>query len=360
MFNWTKLSSELFGKIFGFLPLRFVFSKTKLVCSKWKHIKSEFNEIAMYNNPIKFILLNVVNKKIYSLLDISIFDVISNINLIPNIKELKIINSSFCRASELQELCNLSNLENLEILGNWITNDFLMIICTNMNLRTLKINGSDISSIGLQYLTQMKNLHYLDLIMCKNIDDSTLEYIGQLHQLSGLNLYECGKITDKGISHLTNLVLLEYIHLSSKMITDYGLELLSGISTLKGIRLDFLNITQKGIEYLNNLNLIYLYISLFNFTDDIINNICSIISLKILFLENAHFLPCNTMRHLTRLKNLEQLRIYHQSKFNQPHSCQKYFLSLPQLKYLSCCSDLKKSNDVLKSLPDVNTKNFVI
>ena len=71
-----------------------------------------------------------------------------------------------------------------------------------------------ITDAGLEHVSQMQMLQYLELAANTHISDTGLAQLASMKSLTGLNLSGCPGITDRGLLHLTTKRDWQYIDLS--------------------------------------------------------------------------------------------------------------------------------------------------
>jgi hypothetical protein len=106
---------------------------------------------------------------------------------------------------------------------------FKSLVCP-AKVRIFKAPRS-ITDAGLQWLTALTGLQFLDLAWCNNITDAGLRCLAPLASLQHLDLRECSNITDAGLQCLAPLTSLQHLDLRGcNNITDAGLQALREVS----------------------------------------------------------------------------------------------------------------------------------
>lgn len=148
------------------------------------------------------------------------------------------------------------------------------------HLRSLNVNASSISDLGMQTIADMTSLEEL-VLAGTVIGDEGLRHIGKLAQLKRLYLYPSA-VSDVGMRHLIGLKKLEFLDAFWTGDTEKGMACVKQIQTLKSLYID-----NKAID------------------DATIEHICELKNL-----EHLAFLATSglTSRHLERLKFLANLR----------------------------------------------------
>ena len=120
------------------------------------------------------------------------------------------------------------------------------------HLKRLNLSGcKKITDIGLEYLTDIKQLESLDLGGCIEITDMGLKQLNNLTQLRSLNLGNCIEITDTGLEDVGKLTRLHTLDLGGcKNITDTGLAHIGKITELRSLNLaGCKRITNTGLTH---------------------------------------------------------------------------------------------------------------
>lgn len=167
----------------------------------------------------------------------------------PNLRSLDLSKCSNLTDTGLQPISELVNLTYLDLPRTKITNTGLQYLSKLVNLTYLNLQGCrGVTDAGP--LSQLVNLTYLNLDGC-NITDT--EPLSKLVNLTDLNLFSRSGIPTTGLSGLSNLLNLKNLDLSDSRITDTGLEKLSNLLNLKNLNLSGSEITDAGLEKLSKL-----------------------------------------------------------------------------------------------------------
>ncbi|MHC4445656.1 MAG: leucine-rich repeat domain-containing protein, partial [Planctomycetota bacterium] len=111
-----------------------------------------------------------------------------------------------------------------EIFLSPVSDTDLAKLSGSTGLRTLSLNGTQLTDAGMVHL-------------------------GKLHDLQRLEIYG-SNITDAGLAHLKGLTNLQHLDLFGSSVTDAGFVYLKQMSNLQELRLDLTQVTDKGIEVL--------------------------------------------------------------------------------------------------------------
>ena len=143
----------------------------------------------------------------------------------------------------LKALSGFENLESLTI-RNYpkITDDGLLHISNLRKLKSLKLNGLNISGEGFLYLSKLPYLYGLDLSEGLKITDEYLSHLADIPRLSLLDLQGCTEITDFGIEQLSSAKNLLALGVKDcDYITDESVSILQDM----GVNVD----TDGGVVY---------------------------------------------------------------------------------------------------------------
>ena len=113
---------------------------------------------------------------------------------------------------------------------------------------------SYITNLGLEQLTQFKNLQTLTLTFCYQITDEGLDHIANCTSLKNLDLYGCTEITDNGLTKFSSLSHLQRLSIRACLfITDISLNVLKEIQSLQYLNISHCyKITDNGRQTLKN------------------------------------------------------------------------------------------------------------
>jgi len=117
-------------------------------------------------------------------------------------------------------------------------------------LKTLNLWGANITSRGLEYITEIKSLERLYLPA--RVNNSGMVYVGKLKSLKVLYFGGNNFVTNDGLAQLSNLKSLEELALRSVRMTDQGLKYLSGLPHLRYLILGG-NFTNDAFLYLKDV-----------------------------------------------------------------------------------------------------------
>ena len=150
----------------------------------------------------------------------------------------------------------------------------------------------------------LKNLY---LRYCDNITDMGVSYIDNL---LSLDITGCSKITNNGILEMKKNNNLEKLNISETMIDDEGIEAIVKLfPNLKNLNISNINITNISMKYLINLNLLELNLSGTNIDDYGCIWIEKMKNIKILDLNNCHFITKEGIDRVSSIDNLIEINI---------------------------------------------------
>lgn len=157
------------------------------------------------------------------------------------IASIEILNLAFCHFTDkgLQHLpkLKLKRLE-LENCAN-ITDGACVHVGAIKTLEKLSLRSNKIGDKGVAQLTQLQNLNYLDLSLCKQISDKGLEHVVELQNLEQLGLQYLKRVTDEGVVQIEQLSNLVKLNLSgTKVSKNTALRLVANLKHLAQLNVD--------------------------------------------------------------------------------------------------------------------------
>jgi hypothetical protein len=167
----------------------------------------------------------------------------------PRLRVLNITLKSSIDSNGLAPLASFAKLEDLNLEGSKITDDQLEQLTKVKSIRKLRFRNTGVTAAGIKKLTGLNELELLDLRDCTNIGDSGLETIATFTKLKSL-LVNGEQVTDAGISHISALTELQLLVLPRSQVTDTGIAALSGTKKLKELDLFQAPISASGLAQL--------------------------------------------------------------------------------------------------------------
>jgi len=163
----------------------------------------------------------------------------------------------------LQHLSGVTSLESLDAGYAQITDVGLELLTPLTNLRELAIGGNKLTDVGLQSLRQLPGLIYLDLSGAERTDSGLwsvsltepgLDAIATLKNLRHLRLNGT-LVSSRGMERLAGLTKIEWLDLEGcQRIGDDVAPLLASFRTLRRVDLAGTQVTDKGIAALQRAN----------------------------------------------------------------------------------------------------------
>lgn len=205
-------------------------------------------------------------------------------------------------------LSNCVNLKTLDIGNSKFSDEGMEPLSLLTNLEKLCMEYcTTITGTGFKYLTTLTKLHTLNVSGCSITSDGFYE-IGQLTTLIDLNSTDCIHMSNLSLVHLSNLKLLKTLYL------QFSRELLDITPIGEMIDLEYLNIDDcehlsvsniDSWSRLDKLKTLSLYSS--GVSDDILECVSRLPSLKSLYIGNNTMFTNEGLRHLVSLTSLQDL-----------------------------------------------------
>lgn len=198
----------------------------------------------------------------------------------------------------LAHLAKMSALEELDLGGKHISDAGLVHLAKLPRLEYISLMGDAFSDRALVHLGRVPSLRVISLSPISgpnSYTDEGIKHLAKLPNLENLFLLDNPKITNAGMAYLKNSKSLKKLNLRRTRVDDDGVKHLKEIRTLESLELPDEKITDRGLEYVSELtNLKSLSIPLPHYNNP--NNY------TIYYTDKG-------LRHLTRLKHLEDLNI---------------------------------------------------
>jgi len=132
-----------------------------------------------------------------------------------------------------------------------VTDDWLKHLAGQDQLRRLELSGTAITSAGLVYLKDLKNLERLNVCLTA-VDDRGFEHLAGLTKMRRMVVCS-SKITGTGFRHLQGMKQLESINLHSSPASDAGLEAIGKLTSLRRLEIVHTKVTDAGLKHLAGL-----------------------------------------------------------------------------------------------------------
>jgi len=156
------------------------------------------------------------------------------------------VNGSKITSEGMNALGRLTQLEELDLRDCLLDKDQLPKLAKLTQLRVLRI-GPIMLTLGGD---MMRSQEQLDAIYSPT--DATLQALIPLFRLERLEL-DRAILTDRGLSHLRSLTNLRNLSLEAKGVTDDGLKVIGEFRTLTDLTLVCRGVTPNGLPHLNPL-----------------------------------------------------------------------------------------------------------
>jgi serine/threonine protein kinase len=133
----------------------------------------------------------------------------------------------------------------------------LMSLGPKLKLKTLLLGQTKIGKAGIQEISKMKSIEFLDLYELHNLDSNSFSPLGSLSALKSLNISTCKVVGDHPLNFdfLSKLVLLRRLESRElgSFVTNDNLVAIAHCKNLKKVNLSWCDIDVKGIEHLGQL-----------------------------------------------------------------------------------------------------------
>lgn len=137
-----------------------------------------------------------------------------------------------------------------------ITNGIVSSLSKCLSLRKLDI--SDNYSIDYYFIDNIskncKEISYLSLSNCMNIDDSSLKCLNELRKLIALDITYCKNITSKGLFYLKECIKLKKLLISNVKISQQDMRFIIYLKELNTLMLDNCGLNNKSFDFLYIMN----------------------------------------------------------------------------------------------------------
>jgi hypothetical protein len=166
------------------------------------------------------------------------FERLTRTNPLPQLRRLLVDLGPEAEADYvLAAVANCTELRSIKLNQTDVTDAGLVHLAKLTKLEELNFNGTKITGEGMRHLRPLVNLKELNIERV-DIDDAGLSHLSGLHQLSTLYIADAARITDAGLAHLGRMGRLETLSLNGTCISPAGLESLTSLPRLKVLNLD--------------------------------------------------------------------------------------------------------------------------
>ena len=153
------------------------------------------------------------------------------------------------RSDRAHDVRFLRGLQNLSVHDD--TGVDYSVLKRFPELRTLQLTGRGQNAQTMSFVSNMKQLEYLD-VDGPNVTDSCLQHVSGATNLTSLDLSGTS-VSDAGMSHLLPLTKLQVLDLSGTDITADGLAVVSRLKGLQYLDVRGVSLSVRGMEILNSL-----------------------------------------------------------------------------------------------------------
>ena len=228
--------------------------------------------------------------------------------------------------------------EQLEIAELWEVdgaNDIAFKHLGHMSqtLRSLSIEGVEISSAGLRTLKNLQNLEILRIGWSKGVSDEALAPVAEMSSLKELLISGNKEVTGSGFKHLEGHPNLRNLKASGTSITDDAFAHIGRIPNLEFLDLARSEgLTGSGLENLSRLPLTTLLLQRSPIQGDGLLKLASLTTLETLNLGQCEALDAKVIRGLAALSKLKHLDL---SGTSVDDDILAEFANFPALEHLS-------------------------
>ena len=217
--------------------------------------------------------------------------------------QLKTFNVSNTKVTDegLEHLKALKNLRSMYLDGTQISGSGLAHLKSPI-IKSIHLKGSSVTNAGLENIKDMPAMRYV-FLNDTNVSDAGLAHLKDLKVIQAIDA-DGSKVTDVGLAHVRELTSLTVLRLSETMVTDRGLASLIDLINLESLELNGTQIGDKGLEYVRELiNLRSLYLSETAVTDRGLANLIELDNLESLALNDTQ-ISDEGLKHLEDLNSL--------------------------------------------------------
>ena len=151
----------------------------------------------------------------------------------------------------LEQLGNVRSVERLNLGHTLLGDNALPMLASLTNLRVLEMPSTLVDGSGLSALKGLPNLRELNLDSAP-IGNEGMQVLAQLTALESL-VRRHTDITDPGMAHFATLKNLKRLDLTSLDITEKGLEGLAPLTQLEDLDLSVTRFAEPGVEIITQL-----------------------------------------------------------------------------------------------------------
>lgn len=216
--------------------------------------------------------------------------------------------------ADLLNIADLTHLRKLDLTGcTNITDNAISYVADAVNLEQIRLAGTPITRAALSSMWNMQSLRLLDVADTSISDDALsnlaffpaletlhlegtqvegigLSYINKLPELTTLNVART-QVNDQGLAYLPSNIPLTRLDLSQTEVGDRSMGLVGSYTGMEELDLaECANVSDEGFDQLRGLSgLIRLSMYGTNVSDNHVNNLARLSSLKTLYVDRATF-----------------------------------------------------------------------
>jgi Leucine-rich repeat (LRR) protein len=118
-----------------------------------------------------------------------------------------------------------------------------------VDLERLELRGTSLDDAGLEVISKLPKVNYLDISECKLATPAGMKLIGQLTGLKNLGFWET-KLDDEALNALSGLTNLEALDLKATQITDESVATILKFQKLKTLDVGGTQLTDDSFRQL--------------------------------------------------------------------------------------------------------------
>ncbi len=294
------------------LEVDFLKSRTEDVTEIMKKVQGNISKLRKENRLALEKIGPTITKLQLSGFSLTVKMVKEIVSYFPNLQELACANCGL-KNSHIKEITRLKALVRLDVSRNPFSDSSLTKISELKNLVFLSLAYcQNINTQGLRVLYKLVYLEQLSIEGCKNVTDKSLIEVARLVSLIALNVSSCSQITAVGLQSLTQLKKLTTLSLKLCLnVKDEGLKVLPRFPQLAMLDLtSCYNITNRGLDFVFACSKLQkLVIAYFRVTDEVFERVSQLKMLKKLVIIGCLNLTNKVCESLATLTGLEQLTL---------------------------------------------------
>ena len=179
---------------------------------------------------------------------------LENIPLLSHLRQLN-VRSMYDFPAYLLGMPKQNNLLRMDMGYTEVDDEFFSTISTSVpQLKFLKIPQTNITDVGLSFISKLQMLESLDISDCQ-VTDVGAKYVPNLVSLKHLNMNRCRKVTNAGVFHIAKLRKLNKLDMGGfSQITDIAVSYISNVSSLRVLELQGCALlTDTSLQHISKL-----------------------------------------------------------------------------------------------------------